>query len=80
LSVNPAVTESTTGSDTVTATASFGSAVTETAVSTDTLAAAAAFIASISELATGTDTVNARPFWEVIDDTQTANWQNISTV
>jgi hypothetical protein len=42
------------------------------------LAAAAAFIASINELATGTDSITARPFWEVIDDTQNANWQNIS--
>jgi hypothetical protein len=41
------------------------------------LVAAAAFIASINELATGTDSVTARRFWEVIDDTQTANWQNI---
>jgi hypothetical protein len=28
-------------------------------------------------LATGTDSIAARPFWEIIDDTQTANWQNI---
>jgi hypothetical protein len=26
----------------------------------------------------GTDTVNGQPFWEIIDDTQTANWQNIN--
>ena len=51
--------------------------ITETATSADTLTAAAAFIASINELATATDTVNARFFWEIIDDTQTANWQNI---
>jgi hypothetical protein len=59
--------------------ASFGSSVTETAVSADTLVAAAAFIASINELATATDSIAARPFWEIIDDTQTANWQNNST-
>jgi len=35
------------------------------------------FIAAIVESSTGTDTVNGRPFWDVIDDTQTANWQNI---
>jgi hypothetical protein len=58
----------------------FATTVTETAVSADTLAAAAAFVASISELATGTDSVTARPFWDIIDDTQNANWQNISTV
>ena len=34
-------------------------------------------VTSITELATGTDTVNGRPFWEIIDDTQDANWQNI---
>jgi hypothetical protein len=51
--------------------------VTESAVSADTLAAAAAFVASIVESATGTDAVNARFFWEIIDDTQDANWQNI---
>jgi hypothetical protein len=54
-----------------------GASVAETATSADTLAAAAAFIASITELATGTDSITARPFWDVIDDTQTANWQNI---
>ena len=52
-------------------------AVAETAISADTLAAATAFVASITELATGTDVITARPFWEVIDDTQDANWQNI---
>jgi hypothetical protein len=41
------------------------------------LAAAAAFVASIAELATGIDSITARPFWEIIDDTQNANWQNI---
>jgi hypothetical protein len=51
--------------------------VTETAVSADTLAAAAVFISAITESATGTDSIIARPFWEIIDDTQTANWQNI---
>jgi hypothetical protein len=29
------------------------------------------------KLATATDTVNGRKFWEIVDDTQTANWQNI---
>jgi hypothetical protein len=36
-----------------------------------------AFIASLTESATGTDSITALPFWEIIDDTQTANWQNI---
>jgi hypothetical protein len=29
------------------------------------------------ELATATDAMTGRPFWDVIDDTQNANWQNI---
>ncbi len=48
-------------------------------VSADTLAAAAVFIASINELATGTDGLTARPFWEIIDNTQTANWVAVAT-
>jgi hypothetical protein len=43
------------------------------------LVAAAAFIASINELATGTDGLTARPFWDVIDNTQTANWVAVAT-
>jgi hypothetical protein len=35
-------------------------------------------VASITEMATGTDSVTGRPFWDIIDDTQDANWQNIS--
>jgi hypothetical protein len=54
-----------------------GASIAETAVSADTLTAAAAFVASIVELATGTDAINGRPFWDVIDDTQNANWQGI---
>jgi hypothetical protein len=51
--------------------------IAETATGTDVDAAAAAFVASLTESATGTDSITARPFWEIIDDTQTANWQNI---
>ena len=51
--------------------------IAETATGTDVDAAAVAFIASLTESATGTDLIISRPFWDVIDDTQTANWQNI---
>ena len=76
-SLNSTVTEITTGTDAVTTTANFGSSIIETAISADTLTAAAAFVTSIVELATGTDAINGRPFWDVIDDTQNANWQGI---
>jgi hypothetical protein len=73
------VTETATGSDVITAQVGFKGTITENAVSADTLRAAAAFVASINELATGTDGLTARPFWDVIDDTQTANWVAVVT-
>jgi hypothetical protein len=43
-------------------------------------AAVATFMASVVELATISDLLLGRPLWEIIDDTQSANWQNITNV
>ena len=56
-----------------------GNVITETATGTDTVASIAAFFNSLQETATGTDAINGRPFWDVINNTQTANWSAIST-
>ena len=56
-----------------------GNVITETATGTDTVASIATFFNSLQETATGTDAMNGRPLWEVIDDTQTANWTIIPT-
>jgi hypothetical protein len=71
--------EITTGTDAVTTTANFGSSIIETAISADTPTAAAAFATFVVDSATGSDAITARPIWEVIDDTQTANWTVIPT-
>ena len=56
-----------------------GNVITETATGTDTVVSIAAFVNSLQEAATGTDAINGRPFWDVINNTQTANWSAIST-
>ena len=56
-----------------------GNVITETATGTDTVASIATFFNSLQETATGTDAINGRPFWDVINNTQTANWSAVST-
>lgn len=56
-----------------------GNVITETATGTDTVASIGTFFSSLQETATGTDAINGRPFWDVINNTQTANWSAIST-
>ena len=56
-----------------------GNVITETATGTDAVASIATFFNSLQETATGTDAINGRPFWDVINNTQTANWSAVPT-
>jgi hypothetical protein len=78
LIIDVAVDETSAATDDVSTTNAMDAAVNEAAVISDEAAAASRFLANINELATVADLVDARPLWEIIDDTQTANWQNIT--
>jgi len=56
----------------------FSTSITETGTATDVVGSTQTFISSIAELATATDSVSMRLLWELIDDSQTANWVAIN--
>jgi hypothetical protein len=51
--------------------------VAETATVSDLDAAAAAFMANIQELVNATDAISSRFLWEIIDTSDTVNWETI---
>jgi hypothetical protein len=52
--------------------------LTESAVITDINGGAANYNLGVSDTMTLTETNGGRYLWEIIDDTEVANWQNIS--
>lgn len=75
------VTQSVAGADSISvAPSTFSAAVAVESVSaSDRAVAYAVFIAAVTGNAVGADQVLSRFLWEIIDDSQTPNWQNIST-
>jgi hypothetical protein len=74
------VAESASGAEQVAARFTPNATVSESAAVSDVNAAAARFVATLLESATAADSMVGGKLWEVIDDTQTANWQNINNV
>ena len=71
--------ESATGSDAMSVQHTLETSVSEGAVaSVESMVVASIFYAYLIAGATAADAITARYLWELIDDNQNANWQNIS--
>jgi hypothetical protein len=69
-----AVTETGTATDSTVGFILFSTSIAETGTATDVIGSTQTFNSLIAELATATDSVSMRLLWELIDDSQTANW------
>jgi hypothetical protein len=74
------VDESSAVSDTYVAFATFAVQLSESSSGSSQVSAGSALVnATVQETARLSDQFTGSPFWAVIDDTQTANWNNINT-
>ena len=72
------VSESAAASDAFIAQVNFAISVAESVAATDALGNFLNFAASVSESVSATDQATSVFLWNVIDDSQNANWQNIN--
>ena len=72
------INESMAAADTIAAQTDYTEVVPDTAGIVDTLNSATVYQLSCAETMTLAETNNGRKLWEIIDDTQDANWQNIN--
>ena len=74
-----AVSETGTSTDSISSSQGFLSTVAETSTATDAVSSKQTFVTFVSETATATDAIVGSFLWNLIDDTQTANWTLVST-
>jgi len=73
------VTEIGTATDAVSSLQTFFTSIAESGTATDVVSSLQTFSSLIAETATATDSITGSFLWNLIDDTQTANWASIST-
>jgi hypothetical protein len=77
---NAAISDTAAMSDQAAVAVTFNPAVTDAATLSDTAAAAATFNADISDAAAILDSTSGAFLWNLINDAQDPNWQNINTI
>lgn len=73
------ISETGTSTDSISSSQGFLSTVAETGTATDAVSSKQTFVTFVSETATATDAIVGSFLWNLIDDTQTANWTLVST-
>jgi len=73
------ITEGIESSGSFSAAVDFYSSVLETTIGYDSFATSAIYSVVVSEASTAFDSFAGRPLWELIADSQDANWQNVAT-
>ena len=65
--------------DSISSIAHFYAAIAEATAAADTITTNAAMFASIYEYVSGSDSIVGAYLWNIIDDSETANWSAITT-
>ena len=73
------ISETGTSTDLISSTQTFPGTISETSTATDAVGSVQVFVTFVSETATATDVFVGGFLWNLIDDTQSANWTGIST-